>query len=126
LSEKLAKASSQPDDEACDAVLARLALHVWRARSRTINPATGEVREDMQKIHRHVMGALETLEQAGLRMEDWLGKPYDVGLPLKVLSYQPSPGLAQDTIIETLRPVILIKGRMLQLGEVIVGTPATP
>lgn len=119
-----AQASPATEDEQLTSMISRLALHVWRAKGRLYDPATGEVREEMHKMQRHIQGAIEVLEQAGVRLEDWSGKAYDVGLPIKVLSYQPMPDLVQDTIIETLRPAILWKGRMIQMGEVIVGTPA--
>jgi len=117
------KASLTPEDDGSAELIGNVAVHVWRARNRMTDPATGEVREDMRKVHRHVESALESLGNAGVRVEDWQGKPFDVGLPLKVLSYQPELGLTQDTVIETIRPAILWKGRMLQMGEVIVGTP---
>jgi hypothetical protein len=56
-------------------------------------------------------------------MNDWVNQPYDTGLPVKVLSFQPTPGLDRDTVIETVRPTVIWKDRLLQSGEVIVGTP---
>lgn len=103
--------------------LCRITTHVWRAKSKMIDPATGIPREDMRRVFRHIEGAVDTLEQAGVTMQDWLNQPYDVGLPVKVLSYQPTAGISCDTILETLRPAVIWNGRMLQLGEVIVGTP---
>ncbi len=103
--------------------LCRLATHVWRAKSKMVDPATGAARDDMRRVYRHIEGAVETLAQNGVVLQDWLNQAYDVGLPVKVLSYQPTPGLTRDTILETLRPAVIWNGRMLQLGEVIVGTP---
>jgi hypothetical protein len=109
--------------EELSSFLCRLATHVWRAKSKMIDPATGAARDDMKRVYRHIEGAVETLGQSGVVLQDWLNQGYDVGLPVKVLSYQPTPGLTRDTILETLRPAVIWNGRMLQLGEVIVGTP---
>ena len=114
-------ASSEQDSTG--PLLCRLSTHLWRAKNRMMDPASGEVREEFKKVIRHVDGAIDSLSESGVRLQDWSDKAYDVGLPVKVLSYQPAPGLSQDTILETIRPAILWNGRMLQMGEVIVGTP---
>jgi hypothetical protein len=62
----------------------------------------------------------------GLTMNDWVNQPYDAGLPVKVLTFQPTPGLSRDTILEAVRPTVIWKDRLLQLGEVIVGIPVNP
>jgi hypothetical protein len=103
--------------------LGGLATHVWRAAGKTVDPATGEPREEMRRVHRHIQGALDLLKQMGLTINDWVNQPYDTGLPVKVLSFQPTPGLHRDTVIEAVRPTVIWKDRLLQSGEVIVGTP---
>jgi hypothetical protein len=103
--------------------LGGLATQVWRAIGKTVDPATGKPREEMKRVHRHIEGALDMLKQMGLTMNDWVNQPYDTGLPVKVLSFQPTPGLDRDTVIETVRPTVIWKDRLLQSGEVIVGTP---
>ena len=92
-------APAAEDPEALSVALSGLATQVWRARSRIIDPATGEPREEMKRIHRHIEGALDVLKQLGLTMNDWVHQPYDAGLPVKVLAFQPTPGLARDTIL---------------------------
>jgi hypothetical protein len=114
------------DAEALSTALGDLATQVWRARSRIIDPATGEPREEMKRVHRHVEGALDVLKQLGLTLNDWVNQPYDAGLPVKVLAFQPTPGLARDTILEAVRPTVIWKDRLLQLGEVVVGIPVSP
>lgn len=114
--------SAHPGEE-IGAFLCRVSTHVWRAKAKMVDPATGTPREDMRRVYRHIEGAVDALTQGGVVMQDWLNQPYDVGLPVKVLSYQPTPGITRDTILETLRPAVIWNGRMLQLGEVIVGTP---
>jgi hypothetical protein len=122
----VAPALEAEEAEALSAALGGLATQVWRARSRIIDPATGEPREEMKRVHRHVEGALDVLKQMGLTMNDWVNQPYDAGLPVKVLTFQPTPGLSRDTILEAVRPTVIWKDRLLQLGEVIVGIPVNP
>jgi hypothetical protein len=105
--------------------LGGLATQVWRAIGKTVDPATGQPREEMKRVHRHIEGALDLLKQMGLTMNDWVKQPYDAGLPVKVLSFQPTPGLDRDTVLEAVRPTVMWKDRLLQLGEVIVGTPVS-
>jgi hypothetical protein len=100
-----------------------LATQVWRAYGKTVDPATGQPREEMRRVHRHIEGALDVLKQMGLTINDWVNQPYDAGLPVKVLTFQPAPGVVRDTILETVRPTVMWKNRLVQLGEVVVGTP---
>ena len=105
--------------------VAEIATHVWRAKSKLVDPASGQPREETRRIHRHVESALESLVQMGVVIRDQLNEPYDPGLPVNVLTFQPTPGLSRDTIVEVVRPTILWQERVLQIGEVVVGTPAT-
>ena len=114
------------DPEGLSAAFGGLATQVWRAMGKTVDPATGEPREEMRRVHRHIEGALDVLKQMDLTINDWVNQPYDAGLPVKVLTFQPAPGIERDTIIETVRPTVMWKNRLVQLGEVVVGTPAGP
>ena len=111
------------DAEGMAAAFGGLATHVWRAYGKTIDPVTGQTRDEMRRIHRHIEGALDVLQQMGLTINDWINQPYDAGLPVKVLTFQPAPGVTRDTILETVRPTVMWKNRLVQLGEVVVGTP---
>jgi len=112
--------------EALSTSLGGLATQVWRAIGKTVDPATGEPREDMRRVHRHLEGARDVLKEMGLTINDWINQPYDAGLPVKVLTFQPAPDVERDTVIETVRPTVMWKDRLVQLGEVVVGTPVNP
>jgi hypothetical protein len=111
------------DMDALSSSLASLATQVWRARARIIDPETGEPREEMRRIYRHVESAFEVFDQMGLVIKDWLQQSYDPGLPVKVLTFQPTPDILRDTVLEAVRPTVIWKDRLLQMGEVIVGIP---
>ena len=103
--------------------MAAIATHVWRAKSKLIDPATGQPREETKRTYRHIESTLDALAQMGVVIRDQLNEPYDPGLPVNVLTFQPMPGLSRDTIIEVVRPTIIWGERVLQVGEVVVGTP---
>jgi hypothetical protein len=118
--------ASQGQSDPLEAVglsLGSLATHVWRAKKKMIEAETGEPREEMKRVYRHVEGVFDVFAQMGIVLNDWLDQPYDAGLPVKVLSFQPTPGLSRDMILEVVRPTVIWKDRLLQLGEVIVGIP---
>jgi hypothetical protein len=104
--------------------LASLATHIWRARVKLVDPITGEPNDETRRAYRHVMAAFETFAQMGLTMNDWIDQPFDPGLPVKVLTFQPMPDIMRDTVVEAVRPTIIWRDQILQLGEVVVGIPA--
>lgn len=104
-----------------DGPLADLATHVWRARHRLNDSA--QPADALRRTSRHIDSAVESFRQLDLNLKDWINEPYDPGLPVKVLTFQPTAGLTRDTVIEAVRPAVLWRGRLLQSGEVVVGTP---
>lgn len=103
--------------------IASLATQVWRARNRLVDPETGEPREETRRVFRHVEAACEVFQQMGVVIKDWLKQPYDAGLPVKVITFQPTPQIQRDTVIEAVRPTVIWKDQLLQMGEVIVAIP---
>jgi hypothetical protein len=103
--------------------MAAIATHVWRAKNKLIDPATGQPREETKRTYRHIESTLDAIAQMGVVIRDQLNEAYDPGLPVNVLTFQPMPGLSRDTIIEVVRPTIIWRERVLQVGEVVVGTP---
>ena len=123
------KESAVPDQAAAREIeammtsLCQVATNIWRAKTKMVDPVTQEPKEETRRLYRHVEGAMEGFAQMGLQINDLLNQPYDAGLPVKVLTYQPTPGVTRDTIIEVVRPSVLWKDRLLQVGEVVVGIP---
>jgi hypothetical protein len=104
--------------------IAAIVTNLWRAKMKMIEPGTGEPKEETRRIYRHIEGALETFGQLGLTITEMVNQPYDAGLPVKVLTFQPTPGLKRDTIVEVIRPTIIWQDTLLQMGEIVVGIPA--
>lgn len=114
--------------ELADKVLRRtcdIATNAWRARAKMIDPASNEPYEAMARVYRHVENILEDIAKMGLRLWDPNGEIYDSGMALKVVAFQPTPGLQRERVLETIRPSVYWEDRLLQMGEVIVGTPET-
>lgn len=102
--------------------LARLGTQLWRLRRglRDAGDSTGQ--DQNPRVHRHLEGAWDAMADLGLEIIDPTGRPYDAGLSLKALAFQPVPGLTREMVIETVKPGIALHGTLLQTPEVIIGT----
>ena len=104
---------------------ANIATNTWRAIARMVDPDTGEARDEMKRVYRHIEAISGALKEMGVEIIDPTGRPYDLGMALKVISFEQTPGLAAEEIKETIKPSVVWQGRLIQMGEVIVGTPQT-
>jgi hypothetical protein len=102
---------------------AAIATHAWRAKGRIVDSDTGEPKEGMERICRHIEGILQALEEDSVLIKDYAGGIYDTGMAVKALAFEPTPGINREMVKETIRPTIIFNNQVLQLGEVIVGTP---
>jgi hypothetical protein len=105
--------------------LVSIATNVWRAKRKMVDPATGEPREDMKGVNRHVEAIYRTLGDLGIEIRDHTGDAYDEGQPLKVIAYKVVPGLKTPCVSETLLPSIYWKNRLVQNGEVEIATASS-
>ncbi len=103
--------------------LADLATSVWRLRQRFVVPGSEQPREEFRRPFRDVQALWDTLAQAGVEILDHTGSAYDAGQSLKVLAFQPTPGLDRERVVETVKPTIYLASQWIQMGEVIVGQP---
>lgn len=105
------------------ATLVSVATNAWRARNKMIDAESREPLDEMRRVYRHIEGIFNSFDTLGFRIIDPVGEGYDSGMALKVISFEPTPGLSSERITETIKPSIIWQGRLLQTGEVIVGTP---
>ena len=130
LAEKPATPAAAPTTAAIDPTsalsgsIASIVTNLWRAKLKLVDAATGEPKEETRRIYRHVEGALETFKQLGVTITELANQPYDAGLPVKVLTFQPAAGVKRDTILEVIRPTIIWQDSLLQMGEIVAGIPA--
>jgi hypothetical protein len=57
-------------------------------------------------------------------VKDHTGDVFDYGMPLKVVTTQPSPGINKERVTETIKPTIYWQNKIIQMGEVVIATPA--
>jgi hypothetical protein len=127
--EAAATASAVPVTEHPDALKERMLFvadvgtGLWRLRQKMIEPGTDRPLDEMRRAYRHFESVWDALTQAGVQIQDHTDAPYDSGMSLKVIAFQPMPGLRREKVIETIKPTIYYKEQPIQMGEVIVGTP---
>ena len=103
--------------------LADACTGLWRLRTRMLQPGTDRPLDEMRRAYRHLESTWDALAQAGVEIIDHTGAPFDVGLALKVIAYQPTPGITSQRVVETIKPTVYFRKDRLQMGEVIVATP---
>jgi hypothetical protein len=101
--------------------LTDVATSLWRLRTRM-----AESDDAPRAVVRHLETAWDALSDAGVEIKDHVGDPFDPGLMMSVVAYQPTPGLRREQIIEAIRPSVYLGERQIQTAEVIVGTPEPP
>ena len=94
---------------------------VWRVQRRLT--AMGKLTKELQRVSRDVESTRDALTQRGIEIKDHTGQDYITGMALRVIASQPVPGLTQQQIVETLKPTIYHKDKIIQMGDVIVGIP---
>ena len=103
--------------------MASIATNVWKAKAKMLDNATGEVREEMKRVYRHIESVLETFDEIGLEVKDHTGDAFDYGLPLKVITTQPMQGVTRESVLETIKPTLYWQKQIIQMGEVVIATP---
>ncbi len=104
-------------------MLADVATELWRLRERMLQPGTDQPLAEMRRAYRSFESAWDTLMEAGISIEEHTGSSFIAGMSLRVLAFQPTPGITRETVIQTLRPSVYYEQQLIQEGEVIVGTP---
>jgi hypothetical protein len=104
-------------------LLADIGTGLWRLKQKMVRPGTDHPLDEMKRAYRHLESVWDAMAQAGTEIQDHTDRPFDPGQAIKVIAYQPTPGLSREKVIETVKPTIYHKGRIIQMGEVIVGQP---
>jgi hypothetical protein len=106
-------------------LFAEVCTGLWRLRQKMVQPGTDRPLEGMRRAFRHLASTWDLLNQAGFRIQDHTGEPLPEGgsYALQTLAFQPTPDLARETVVETIKPTIYYGDRRIQMGVVIVGMP---
>lgn len=111
---------SESEEELID-MAADIGTLVWRVQRRLTT--MGKLTKELQRVSRDVESTRDALAQRGIEIKDHTGQDYITGMALRVIASQPVPGLTQQQIIETLKPTIYHRDKIIQMGDVIVGIP---
>jgi hypothetical protein len=111
------------DEETYAHVLADVATGMWRLRDKMLRPGTDQPLDEMHRAYRSFESAWDALMEAGFTIQDHTNSLFNAGMFLRVLAFQPTAGIARETVIQTVRPSVYYKQQLIQPGEVIVGTP---
>lgn len=106
--------------------LASIATNYWRAKTKMADPVTGEIRDEMKRVGRHVEAIYRNLAELGIVIRDHTGEAYDEGQPMKVVASKPTAGLDKKRVSETLLPSIFWNDHLIQNGEIEIAVPITP
>lgn len=106
--------------------LVAIASNAWKAKKKMADLTTGEVRDEMVGVHRHIEAIYRNLAKVGIVIRDHTGDPYDEGQPMNVIASKPTPGLDKKRVSETLLPSILWNDRLIQNGNIEIATPSAP
>jgi hypothetical protein len=112
-----------PIPEKVTKAIAVVATNAWKAKAKMADPQSGEVRDDMKRVYRHLEAILQAFQDMGLEVKDHTDEPFDYGLPLKVVTTQPTPRITKERVVETIKPTIYWQNQIIQHGEVVIATP---
>ena len=108
--------------------LADVATGLWRMRRNMVpRGATRLIEarpiEEMRKPFRWLVSVWDTLSENGIEIQDHTGDRFDSGQVLKASAFEPTSGIAEETVIDTIKPSVYLNGQLIQMGDVVVGVP---
>jgi len=106
-------------------LLMDLCTGLWRIRRRLPVGEQTDLSDEARRLVRHVESTWDIVVSAGVNVRDHTGERYVPGLALKVIAFQPTPGVNTEIVDETIKPSIFYRDKLIQWGEVIVATPPT-
>lgn len=107
-----------------DRAIAKVAVCLWDIRRRLEgSEAVGQDRK-LRQLPRRAEAAVTALEDLGVEIDDPIGRPYRTGSEGMNPKFLPTPGATEETIIETIAPIVYRDDRLIGRGDVFVATPA--
>lgn len=103
--------------------LAETVTSLWRAERKMLVSNTDDLPREFRQAIRHLQSTWDVLKEAGVEVQDHVGLPFDSGLSIEVIAFQPSPGIEREMVIDAIKPTIYLKEERIQVGQVVVGVP---
>lgn len=104
---------------------ASIGTTVFRMHQLVQSPSGRSPEEMFRLLSHHAKSLLDTLAESGLRIHDHTGEiiPDTGACELHILTFQPTPGVAGQIVLETIKPSVWYKEQVIQRGQVIVAAP---
>lgn len=118
-----ASAPTPPSAATSSEPLAAMAVEVWRLKGRLAKLSEAVPAKEKRPLESAVAKLEEALAAAGVTTEDPEGRPFHDGDPFEVLLFEPAPSLSRPTVLQTVKPAVLVAGKVHKRAEVVVGTP---
>lgn len=114
-------------------VLAQVATSLWYLKTKHFkqqwqDPAAGLDDPRERRAVGRVEKAVEALASVGVEVEDPTERRYAVGSEglMKPIEFVPTAGITHERVTETMRPIVFVKGHLVQRAEVFVAVPNAP
>jgi hypothetical protein len=104
-------------------LLCEVGTGLWRLQQRMVKPGTDQPMEEFRRPFRFFASVWDALHESGVTIQDHTGDDFDPHQALKVLTYEPTPDVTREKVLETIKPTIYYHQVCIQMGEVIVATP---
>ena len=85
--------------------------------------SSSDLKELAKKIEMFMRPFDTALKESSVETLDRSGQRFDYGFPEKVITSIETEGIEYETVLETHKPTIVIDNAIVQLGEIIIGTP---
>lgn len=115
--------SSSVEDAEQTRYIAEIGTGLWRIRRSLVPAGEKEPAEANRRTLRFVESTWDALSQGGVEVVDHDGDIISGGEAVRILAFQPMEGILREQVLETIRPTIYYRGKLVQRGEVIVGKP---
>lgn len=104
--------------------LAAIATYAWKSKSRLKDAGSVEDGGILSRVNGDIGRIWKVLvDDLGLEIKDHTEEVFDYGMPLKVVTTQPTADITKERVIETIKPTIYWRNKIIQRGEVVIATP---
>ena len=106
-------------------LIANIAIGIWRIKNSLILEKLCSSELEETRTWKNLQRLINRLENAGIKIQDKNGEPYDAGMALRVVSVERRDDLKSAMIIEMITPTVFHHDTILHAGEVVIGKPET-
>ncbi|MDO8682324.1 MAG: hypothetical protein Q7N50_02425 [Armatimonadota bacterium] len=105
-------------------LLSTVAIETWRMKRKLQRAQDTSGQVDVRGIQVSLDRMESGLREFGIECKDHTNQPYDGGMSLSVLAFEPSadPDARKDMITQTISPSVFIGGQLKRQGEVVVAS----